>query len=297
MSDQRSDSLLKQLGQLAKERQVAENEDANRDDAVQDAEGRQGWEQEASKPLGAEAQQRIVQHLEQVLAKEFPEHREPNEREATGPEQEPPLQDSTGPPIAFRPRTKRLPVWLAWPAAAALLLVVSIFALRIALEPRNVSTGTTLVAELPTYSMTVEGLTRSQRGSSIDASQAPQSHLAAGPIERKEIALGNRLRVTMTPGEAYTGSLKGRALFSCEGPWQELEDEIFAVSAQGALRLEATVGEGLPAHVGDRCELLVILGQPSALATRLEALEAISSTGEGSGEGWRATLLALEVRP
>ncbi len=243
VSDQPGDSLLRQLGQLARERDAAEADTDSRkkaprdtlaedslaedslaeDSLAEDTAPPGDWERQAAKPLDAKAQQRIVRRLEQVIAEEFPDDREKGAA----------LQNSTGPPTAFRARAKRLPAWLAWPAAAALLLAVSLFALRVALGPRNVNQEPNLVADLPTYSMTVEGLTRFQRGSQED----PEIESPGSSVERKEIALGNQLRVTLTPGEGYSGSLKGRAFFSCEGPWQQLPDEVLALSAQGALRL------------------------------------------------------------
>jgi len=265
VSDQRGDSLLRQLGHRAAEFESEHSESGHSEGGEDSNE----WLREAGRPLDVAARKRIVARLEKVVAGEVA-NREAPAIEAPRAKEE--AMEAL--PRAF-PR-RPFPAWVAWPLAAAALIAFVSVAYRGVLPW---GPGAAVVeGDLPSYSLRVEGGTRSLR-----SSEAPEGPLLLAP--------GNRLQLILTPQEAVPFPIQARAFLSDGEGWRKLGPGLLEVSAQGAVRLEAVIGENLSLPPGPG-RLLLVTGTEEALAASLPALLAGSEVF--SGPRWRAFLLSFE---
>ena len=257
MSNEPGDDLLHQLGRHARERRRADLEREERSDHDPAARA-------ASRPLDAEAQARIVEHLRSVI----PDPRQPVRRRR-------PLGAS---------RRRR---WLALPLAAALTVALSALIYRSIFEPPSA-----VVPHLPPqYTLRIEGTVKQQRS----AGQQDQTARADQGVRVVRLAPGNRLQVVLTPDRAASTAVAARAFLAVgKSRWQAVDPARLAVSDSGAVRLDAIIGPELPAATGVS-QLLLVLGTPTTLPAAETAARASRETGTGAGDAWRAYRITLDV--
>ncbi len=258
MSEQSADALLRQLGRHAEDRQRA---DLEREGSL-DHDPRL---RAASRPLDAEAQARIVEHLKTVI----PDQQQPPLRPET---QRPKTQRQPPPSSRFRRR-------LVLPLAATLVVAVS------ALVYQSMIESPSAVAPPPHYTLSVAGSVQTQRG--VGHAEQPDQVIHLAP--------GNRLQVVLTPDQPVSNVVEARAFLAVgEGRWQAVDPAYLAVSESGAIRLDAIVGSELAVAMGVS-QLLVVLGPPADLPDVEVAARATLEQGTAAGEAWRAYRITLDL--
>ncbi len=271
MNDESGDALLRQLAQRAREREVAELER----EGVEDVDPRL---RAANRPLDAEAQARIVEHLRSVIADEH--HAIPR---------------TEGAESSSRPRRRTWRRWLALPLAAVLTVAFSALIYRSVMDPGTIPVSD----ELPRYSLRIDGAVQQQRG-------------GVGRIDRLDqivhLALGNRLRIVLTPDRASTRDIAARAFVSSDDEaWRAVSPNVLAISEQGAVRLDAILGAELAISTGAG-RLMLILGDPSSLPSPEDVASGEAGPVERDPverdpvapdpvgpDRWQAFLIALDV--
>jgi len=265
------DPLLRELGRLAKEENEAE--EARRDErwdrlaagtlsAGEDAALRAlaatslavREAYEAFRPLGADFQARVVDVLESELRRGEPEV-EPREPRSRL--------------LRFRPRTWWFAGSLAAAAVAAsgLLLVVR---------------GPATMPPLPLYSAELSGRIQTLRGG-----PGP----ATGP---QPFAPGSRLSLVVQPERAVAGEVEARALLGRGAeivPWQPAPR--LDISAQGAVRLEGTIGEDIRLPPGPE-RVWIVVGRRGKIPPDSELVTALRD-GRTSNRHWQAVSADLIV--
>ncbi len=296
-SEHEGDTLLLKLGRLAAERDVA--------DRAREASPRPvgSWEAEAQQPLDAAAKQRIVARLEQVLAAQSavpqPSNAADEMTEDAAMGEGTALPGATADKIArpedhaarFAPSRPRSPIArVAWPLAA--LLAVSLSAALLFLREDPTGTPTQLAAiELPAYAAQVTGMIQSLRSSPEAPSSPPLSEQPAdGAKAETELALavGNLLRIVLTPARPPEAPPQAHAYVRQAGDWQAIAPGRVRVSDQGSILLEAVVGAEL-AVVPGRAELVIAISSSSATPDPDRAWAEAGTDGTQDALGGRRT--------
>src|ERR1700726_2318510 len=265
------DPLLRELGRLAQEENEAEA--ARRDERWDRlAAGTLGVEEEAAlralaatspaareayeafRPLGADFQARVVGALESELR-----------RTASGVETREPRSRL----LPFRPRTWRFAGSLAAAAVAALGLLL-------------VVRGPATMPPLPLYGAQLSGGIQTLRG-------------GPGPATGPQLfAPGSRLSLVVGPEHAIAGEVEARALLARGAeivPWQLAPR--FDISAQGAVRLQGTIGKDIRLPPGPS-RLWIVVGLRGKIPPAGELVTALRA-GRTGNRHWQAVSADLSV--
>ena len=269
MSDAPEDALLRDLG-----RRAAEREQPGANPPLSDTEAARL--DAASRPLDGAAKARIVAHLR----REVPRPSQP----ASAPA---PIETASG-PIPFPSRRIQR---LVLPLAAVLAIAVSALVFRAMQRPDD---GSAALASMPRYALRIDGASQEQRAPG-DHSPADNNPSTSRPAPVRT-AVGNQLRVQLTPHQPATTTVTARAYRQSTGAdWQPVTPALVSVSGHGAVLLDAVLGTELALAAGDQHALLLVLGDASSLPDAPAAARASQATGRATGTGWQAFLITLEV--